>query len=122
MSDVDGLRQEIAEALPFRIDQLFDGPHEWPTREDRLRTADAIVPVVTAWAEQQARERAAEELGKAGDELRRDAATLDALATQKRIEGDLMSEYAYGSQASDFTHVAARLDDRAAALADDGRA
>jgi len=67
VSDVDGLRElreQLADALPTEVSWLFDGPHEYPTREERLRTADALIPVVTAWAER----FAAEELRAAAED------------------------------------------------------
>jgi len=55
VSDVDGLRQQIASALRpvIAVPVVGHTPNE---------IADAVLPVVTAWAEQRARQRAAEEL------------------------------------------------------------
>lgn len=41
--DRDALREAVADALPFTTDMLFHGPQDWPTREMRLRTADALL-------------------------------------------------------------------------------
>jgi hypothetical protein len=69
MADTDPLRQQIAAALHRRYGGLLpgdDSPECW------LQDADAVLPVVTAWAEQQARQRAAEELRAVAEELRSD--------------------------------------------------
>jgi len=92
VSDVEALRQEIAEALV-----AADFWHPDPTMPDSDfwgHYADDLLPVVTAWAEQEARARAAEELRAAADTDER-----GAWATWRAI-----------------------LRERAAALADDGRA
>ena len=98
VSDVEALRQEIAEAL---ADLSYRGRNMTPA-ESRTY-ARFVLSVVTAWAEQQARERAAEELRAAAEEI--DGDGLGGLANAyRRI------------YASDLIRV------RAAALADDGRA
>jgi hypothetical protein len=61
VTGVDGLRelrQEIAQALGM-VGEDCDPPLTW---RDKDFIQAAVLPVVTAWAEQQARERAAEEL------------------------------------------------------------
>jgi Tfp pilus assembly protein PilV len=60
MSDTDGLRQQLAAAL-----------HSVGYRGTESAVT-ALLPVVTAWAEQQARQRAAKELQAAAEELRSD--------------------------------------------------
>ena len=65
MSDVEGLRQEIAEALDPDDDRSPLYGMEWLLP----RVIDAVLPVVTAWAERQARSRAAEELEWAATEV-----------------------------------------------------
>jgi Tfp pilus assembly protein PilV len=60
MTNTDGLRQQIAAAL-----------HSVGYRGTESAVT-ALLPVVTAWAKQQARQRAAEELRAAAEELRSD--------------------------------------------------
>ena len=64
MSDVEALRQELAEAL-WRDDSGSDKPLSSTgpgTQRTYARAASNLLPVVTAWADRVARERAAEEL------------------------------------------------------------
>jgi hypothetical protein len=71
MADTDPLRQQIAAALHRRYGGLLpgdDSPECW------LQDADAVLPVVTAWAEHQARQRAAEELRAVADAWESDRA------------------------------------------------
>jgi hypothetical protein len=68
MTSTDGLRQQIADALDPDDDRSPLYGMEWLVP----RVCDAVLPVVTAWAEQQARQRAAEELRAAAQQIKGD--------------------------------------------------
>jgi hypothetical protein len=61
MTDTDGLRQQII----ARLSSYGVG------RSTAPRLADHLLPIVTAWAEQQARQRAAQELRAAVENIER---------------------------------------------------
>jgi hypothetical protein len=81
MTDTDGLRQQIAEVLRF---------HRWKSSGDFFacacghvpesslhmedHRASSLLPIVTAWTEQQAQQRAAEELRAVADAWESDRA------------------------------------------------
>jgi hypothetical protein len=74
VTGTDGLRQQIAEALRGKqwIRKVRADGSTSILQTDEFDLADALLPVVTAWAEQQARQRAAKELQAAAEELRSD--------------------------------------------------
>jgi hypothetical protein len=73
MTDTDGLRQQII----ARLSSYGVG------RSTAPRLADHLLPIVTAWAEQQVRQRAAEALEAAAYEI---ANPLDRLAVRRRAD------------------------------------
>lgn len=119
MSDMDGLRQlqqQIAEALA----DFFNASRYDPPMYEAA--ADAVLPVVTAYAERRARERAAEELdaleliARGGCHVYVGNTRCSDPAT-KRIRGDRRLSSGWCDAC-----IAADAIARAAALADDGRA